>query len=278
MIMMKWSKRLAVGLHLGGITLSLVAPVSASGPDHGQWDTLIKRHVHWLDSGHASVVDYTGMGRDRALLEAYLERLSAVEQGAFTEWPKPEQLAFLINAYNAFTVQLILTRYPGVTSIKQLGTVLQSPWKKPFVFLLGARRSLDDIEHGLIRGSGRYRDPRVHFALNCASIGCPALRPEAYTADRLEAQLEDQARRFLSDRSRNRFEQGRLVVSPIFKWYRRDFETDGGANRDLHVYLARYAADLGLNDEQGQALASGRIPITFGDYDWRLNDARGAGP
>lgn len=275
---MRWQKWLAAGLQAWVLTLALIAPAWAGGVDHAPWDALLKRHVRWIEQGHASVVDYAGMARERALLDRYLATLSAVDRAAFDRWPKQEQLAFLINAYNAFTVQLILSRYPALASIKDLGGLFQLPWKKAFVPLLGQTRSLDDIEHGLIRGSGRYRDPRVHFAVNCASIGCPALRPQAYVAEGLEVQLEDQARRFLGDRSRNRFADGRLVVSPIFKWYREDFEQDDRGGHTLPAFLARYARELGLTETQANALGAGRIDITFGDYDWRLNDAKGQRP
>lgn len=123
-------------------------------------------------------------------------------------------MAFLINAYNAATVALILTRYPELDSIKELGSLLRSPWKRRFVDLLGARRSLDDIEHELLREAPDFAEPRIHFAVNCASLGCPALRPEAYEAERLEAQLADQTRRFLRDRSRNRLADGSLWLAP----------------------------------------------------------------
>jgi hypothetical protein len=122
--------------------------------------------------------------------------------------------------------------------------------------------SLDGIEHGILRS--RYREPRIHYAVNCASIGCPMLREEAYVAPRLEAQLEEQARRFLSDRSRNRFRDGRLEVSRIFDWYKEDFEP-------REAYFARYAAILGM-----PAGASPRL--VFLDYDWTLNDSRSSSP
>ncbi len=241
--------------------------------DHSSWDTLLKQHVRWVYEGHASTVDYAGFKRNQAALDAYLANLSAVQQAAFDTWPASQQLAFFINAYNAFTIQLVLSRYPGLKSIKDLGSLFQSPWKRPFIRLLGKTVSLDDIEHRLIRGSGRYRDPRVHFALNCASVGCPALRPEAYTGSELNAQLEDQARRFLGDRGRNRLVGTYLEVSPIFHWYRGDFEQGFRGATSLAQFLALYARELDLSPEQETALRAGRMPIRFGDYDWSLNDS-----
>lgn len=268
-----WLRRLAVAItfSLGAVTAYAQTP---QGFDHGAWNQLLARQVRWTSEGHASTVNYQGMATDKDTLQRYLTALSAVSRQTFDTWSREAQLAFLINAYNAFTVQLILTQYPEVKSIKDLGSLFQSPWKKTFVPLLGQTRSLDDIEHGLIRGSGRYRDPRVHFAANCASIGCPALRPEAYVPERLDAQLEDQARRFLGDRSRNRLDGDELTVSPIFKWYQEDFEQGFRSDKTLPDFLARYAGPLGLNATQAGDLRGERLAIRFGDYDWRLNDGR----
>lgn len=118
--------------------------------------------------------------------------MSRVDQLEFDQWSTRQQLAFLINAYNAWTVELILEKWPDIDSIKDLGGIFSSPWRKEFISLLGEKRSLDNIEHDLIRGSGRYQDPRIHFAVNCASIGCPALRAEAYTGAKINQQLDQQ--------------------------------------------------------------------------------------
>lgn len=238
---------------------------------HDEWDGLLKQHVVSLPGRHATAVDYRGMARDKARLQAYLAQLAQVQRAEFDRWPTATQLAFLINAYNAGTVDLVLSGYPGINSIKDLGSLFSSPWKKRFLPLLGKERTLDEIEHELIRGSGRYRDPRIHFAVNCASIGCPALRGEAYDSARLDAQLDDQAQRFLSDRSRNHLEGGTLRVSPIFKWYRGDFEQGWRGANALGAFLALYADAIGLTPAQTQALREGTLPIDFLDYDWRLN-------
>ena len=236
---------------------------------HGVWDGLLKRHVQPIRNGVATEVDYAGMAREQVALKGYLDGLATVRNQEFSRWPEPERLAFLINAYNAWTVELILTAWPDVKSIKELGSLFRSSWKKAFIPLLGATRSLDDIEHGLIRAKGVYDEPRIHFAVNCASIGCPALRPEAYTAARLDAQLADAARRFLSDRSRNRLEGGKLKLSSLFKWYGDDFTHAGG----LNAFLASQGEALRLAQDQHRALGAGRIEIDFLDYDWRLNAA-----
>ena len=159
---------------------------------------------------------------------------------------------------------MILTKCPDLESIKDLGSFFQSPWGKSFIPLLGGTRSLDDIEHGLIRGSGRYKDPRVHFAANCASIGCPSLRAEAYVGDRLDEQLEDAARSFLRDRSRNRLDEGELKVSSIFKWYRNDFEKGWRGKHSLAQFLAGYADSLIFMAAVRPAL------FALGSRKWRL--------
>jgi hypothetical protein len=227
--------------------------------DHGQWDSLVKKNVVVLDGGKASQFRYADV--DRNALKAYLANLSKVGEKEFRAWPREEQMAFLINAYNAFTVEKILTRYPEIRSIWDFGKIFGNPFKDEFFTLLGRRMSLDGIEHGLLRKE--YREPRVHYAVNCASIGCPMLREEAYAAARLDRQLEEQAVRFLSDRSRNRFRDGRLEVSKIFDWFKDDFEP-------RQAYFARYAKVLGV---PGGARVPD-LPLTFLDYDWSLNDSR----
>lgn len=257
-------------LLLSATTLTAVAN---SAPSHDGWDALLQRHVQWTDDGTASVVDYAGMRAQRGQLDAYLEALAEVTATEFDGWPKPDRDAFLINAYNAATVQLVLTRDPLPESIKQIGGWFSSPWKQSFVPLLGQTRSLDEIEHGLLRGSADYDDPRIHFAVNCASVGCPALRPEAYSGARLDAQLQDQTARFLRDASRNRYlpEADRLEVSRIFDWYGGDFERHSGG---VAAFLAGQATALRLDPALARRLQAGKIRIGFTDYDWRLNIAR----
>jgi len=246
----------------------------AAGFDHSGWTELLQAHVRVLQNGRASQVDYAGFQSDKEALDNYLGRLSAVTSKQFDGWPKDEQLAFLINAYNAWTVALILTGYPDLRSIKDLGSFFQSPWKKTFIPLLGEQRSLDDIEHRLIRGSDRYNDPRIHFAVNCASIGCPALRDTAYLGAELQGQLAEAASLFLMDRSRNRLDGKILRVSSIFKWYRQDFEKGWQGIHSLEQFFTDHAEDLGMTAKEAKELLAGRIKIEFLDYDWRLNSVR----
>jgi len=269
-------RRLLLLLLAGG---ALARPAVAQDFDHAHavWTVLLKKHVVVQRGGQASQVRYAGFAADRAALKAYLDTLSAVGEPTFAGWTKPQQMAFLINAYNAFTVELILTRWPKLESIKDLGSFLQSPWKPKLVPLLGGKVSLDDIEHEMLRARGRYDDPRVHFAVNCASIGCPALREEAFDAARLEAQLDEQAQRFMSDRSRNRYNaaRGRLEVSKIFDWFGEDFRLGHRGIPSLNAFMARYADQLADAPADRNRVRAGQADIGFLDYDWKLNDASG---
>ena len=243
--------------------------------EHRAWSALLAKHVLLRDSGRASQVRYRGFAADRATLKAYLDSLSRVTPSDYAGWTKPQQLAFLINAYNAFTVEKILTRYPDLKSIRDFGTLFGNPWKDRFFMLLGKSQNLDGIEHETIRAPGVFEEPRIHFAANCASIGCPALREEAYTAARLDAQLEDQTRRFLSDRSRNRFVAGTLEVSRIFDWYAKDFSLGWKGVTSPQQFFAKYADLLADREEDRQSVRDGRLPIRYLDYDWALNDTGG---
>ncbi|ASK35405.1 DUF547 domain-containing protein [Alcanivorax sp. N3-2A] len=238
--------------------------------DHGAWNQLLKAHVQWQRGGVASTVDYPGLRADREKLDGYLGRLSAVDQAHFNAFDEAEQLAFLINAYNAFTLKLILDQDTLPDSIRDIGSVFSGPWSQRFFTLLGKERTLDEVEHDLIRGNPALMDPRIHFAVNCASLGCPALRPEAYQGERLDSQLTDSTRRFLSDRSRNYFdaEQQALRVSRIFEWYNEDFVDAAGS---LSAFLARYADALALPEAARRALDQGDLKIRFELYDWSLN-------
>jgi hypothetical protein len=234
---------------------------------HKAWDALLKKHVVLLEGGKASQFRYAEMAKERAAIKAYLESLSSVREPEFNGWSKPQRMAFLINAYNAFTIEKILTRYPDIRSIWDFGKVFGNPFKDDFFSLFGRRHTLDGIEHETLRKKGAYDEPRVHFAVNCASVGCPMLREEAYLADRLEAQLEEQARRFLSDRTRNRLAAGRLEVSRIFDWFKEDF----GAREQ---FFAKYAEQLADSAADRRLIAEGGAPVGFLAYDWTLNDAR----
>jgi len=262
--------------HLFGCLMLAIALISTSAhaafdQSHTKFTELLRAHVVWIDGGSASRVDYAAIKSNPALLTQYLSEVAAVTQQQYDEFSKAQQLAFLINAYNAYTIQFILTKYPDLKSIKDLGSLFSSPWKKKRFPLLGEKRSLDEIEHDMIRKPGVFDDPRIHMAVNCASIGCPALRDEAYVADRLDAQLDDSVRRFLSDRSRNRADDRGLWVSKIFDWYAGDFEKQAGS---VQAWLAPYA-DLLSDDAQVRAdVRDASLRLHYLEYDWSLNDIR----
>ena len=261
------------------LALAGTGPAQAqAGFDHSHavWTALLKKHVRLIDGGKAGALHYAGMAQDQAALRAYAASLSAVPAASFDGWPKAQRMAFLINAYNAYTVELILTRYPKLESIKDLGSLISNPWKPKFIPLLGSTMSLDGIEHETLRARGRYDDPRIHFAVNCASIGCPMLREQAFVADRLDAQLDEQAQRFLGDRSRNRYNpaSGKLEVSKIFDWYGDDFKLGHRGITSLAGFLGQHADLLADAPADREKLRAGAVPVSYLDYDWKLNDAR----
>jgi hypothetical protein len=245
---------------------------------HAGWAKLLLLAVHTNQGGSVSKLDYQVFSDDTRAFDNYLKALSAVSVEQFEEFSRSEQLAFLLNAYNSFMVAKIMKRYPKIASVWDFGRVLNAPFKHRFFDLLGKRRSLDDIEHRLIRGNPVLMDPRIHFAVNCASVGCPALRGEPFLAPRLGAQLEDQTIRFLNDRNRNYYdgESERLVVSPLFDWYRGDFKPPKNqAPQNVVGFLLHYAAALELSGDQQKHLAEGRVTIDYSNYDWRLNAVTG---
>jgi hypothetical protein len=262
------------------LLLMTALPLSAAaqGFDHAHaaWDALLQKHVRLISGGNASQVNYRGFAADRAALKAYLDSLSAVSVADYGRWSKPQQFAFLANAYNAFTVEKILTRYPDIRSIRDFGRVIGNPWKDRFFRLLGREQHLDGIEHETMRAPGAFDDPRVHVAVNCASIGCPMLFNRALVADRLDAQLDDLFGRFLSDRSRNRYNpQSKAVeVSSIFDWYRADFEKGHKGYTKVEDVFAKYANELADNETDRAALRAKTVPVKHLDYDWSLNDTK----
>lgn len=246
------------------LSMGTLMTISAEAFDHthSSFDQVLKSHV--VNEGHESVVRYKTLTGNPAALDTYLASVSKVSEAEYGTWTDPQKLAFLINAYNAFTLKLIMARYP-VKSIKDLGGIFSSPWKKEFFVLFGKKTYLDHIEHDLIRG--RFKEPRIHFALVCASKGCPKLMDSAFTAASLEAQLEQAAQNFLTDTEKNRLKSGPIPVlelSSIFKWYGKDFGADEKALKAYILPRMQLASAL-----MTQAHAA---PIRFLDYDWSLND------
>lgn len=253
------------------IMLGSIANAQSIDHNYTLWDAQLKKHVKWLPDNKQSRVNYKGFAADRAELKKVLDSFSAVPKADFDKFSKEQQMAFLINAYNAFTVEIILTKYPDLKSIKDLGSFITPTWKKKFFTLLGEERYLDWIEHEQLRV--RYNEPRVHVAVNCASIGCPALFPEAFTAAKLDAQLEDGMQRFLGDKTRNRYADGKLEVSMIFKWFREDFEKGHKGFIKLEDVFAKYADQMATAPADREKIKAKSVAISNLDYDWSLNDA-----
>ncbi len=251
-------------------------PDSTFNHRHTLWSGLLQEHVHWINRGVASQVDYRAFKQDEPRLDRYKATLSAIEREAFNSWSRNQRKAFLINAYNAFTIKLILSKYPDIESINDLGSLFSSPWSKQFFSLFGNTTSLDTIEHEMLRQPGVYDDPFIHVAVVCASIGCPALPNETFTAENIERQLNEGMHRFLADRERNRFnpKSAELEVSRIFDWYEEDFEQGHREIYSVKELLSRYAEQLSDEPQQQQLVREQKAGIDYLDYDWRLNDYR----
>ena len=203
------------------------------------------------------LVDYQGFKNEEARLDRYLRVLENTDAKSLS---RDGQFAFYINAYNTWTIKLILTGYPGVTSIKDLGSFFSGPWKKKICRIDGEVISLDRIEHKVLRPT--FKDPQVHFAINCAARSCPPLRSEPYQGAILDQQMDEMASAFINDPSRNRLEGNTLYVSKIFDWFEEDF------NGDVVGFILKYAKG-GLKKKLESK--KGDIVIKYLDYDWSLN-------
>ena len=259
--------------------LSFSANAQTFDHTHAAFTALLKKHVVVVENGKSNKVKYTDFKKDEPQLKAYLDTLSAVKEADFNAWNKAQQMAFLINVYNGQTLALIIQNYP-VKSIKDIGGAFDNRWKRKFFKLFGQDSFLDKVEHEMLRKPGVYSEVRVHYAANCASIGCPALREEAFVADRLDKQLEEQAVRFLSDRSRNRYANGKLEVSMIFSWFKEDwaagykgFDGKTPAIASREDYFSRYAKLLADSPADQQMIADKKATISNLEYDWNLNGA-----
>ncbi len=233
--------------------------------DHKALDKVLKDHV--IFKGNQSLVNYKAIKNKPSELEQYLKDLSAVKKSQFDSWTAGNKLAFLINAYNAFTLKLIVDNYP-TKSIKDIGTLFKSPWKKKFFKLFGKETHLDEVEHVMIRKN--FDEPRIHFAVVCASIGCPPLHRFAFTGNQLEKQLKEATRVFLMDKNKNSYDplKKKLRLSKIFKWYGDDF------NKKYGSYL-KFVSTRITEDKKGQALiAKDDVSSSWNSYDWGLNEIK----
>ena len=239
--------------------------------DHTTWDKLLRENITVINGGQVTQVDYDGFLHQRGELQEYLASLSKIQKADFDDWDEGKRLAFLINAYNAWTIELVLTRYPNLRSIRQIGLLPISAWRKDIVELFDTKYSLDEVEHGMIRAEGIYNEPRIHFAVNCAAIGCPALRPEAFVGEKLEEQLEESTKLFLADKTRNYSDGGKLYISSVFDWYGEDFEKGWQGINSVAQFLYLYAEELRLDEEMKEKLFTNQLELHYLKYDWNLN-------
>lgn len=224
--------------------LAHAEPISIEKPvfDHSPWDKLLKKHV----SAEGNV-NYQGFKNDKEAFENYL---SALSQNAPTDsWSRAEKLAYWINVYNAFTVKLIIDNYP-LESIKDI----KKPWDQEFFKIAGKPFNLNKVEHEILREMG---EPRIHFAINCASFSCPRLFNEAFSADKLEDQLQKAAIGFVNDKKRNQISTDEVEISKIFRWFSKDFEKEG----DIIDFLNKYS----------KVKINSKAKVRYKDYDWTLN-------
>ena len=212
---------------------------------------LLKQHVH------GSAVNYDGFKKDEPLLDQYLSQLSRTDVASLSG---NNQFAFYINAYNAFTIKLILSNYPGINSIKEIGSFFSNPWNKKFIVLQGRSVSLDHIEHDILRP--RFKDPRIHFAINCASKSCPPLLNEPYDGRILDSQLDSQAKKFINNKKNTYFKGDTLYISKIFKWFDADF------SGNPLIFIKAHASGK-LREALNSSEKS--IKIDYLRYDWTLN-------
>jgi len=245
---------LAFSLVLFACGNSSLGKEGSTPPSHELWNQLLEKHVK-----SNGMVDYKGFVKDKSQLETYLDLLSTHAPDRKT-WSKEKQLAYWINAYNAFTVKLIVDHYP-VESIRDLGPKLKIPlvndvWHYKFFQIGGVETSLDEIEHGILRKE--FNEPRIHFAINCASISCPPLQPFAFTSDQLESQLESVSVKFINDTLRNKIQKDKVEISSIFSWFSGDFTKDGS----IIDFLNRYS----------KIQISKNAKVSYLDYNWSLNE------
>jgi hypothetical protein len=232
------------------LTFALVPSQAAVTVDNTIYAELLGRYVN---EGH---VNYAGLKSEETKLDAYLAVLADLDPDALS---REARFAFYINAYNAWTLKLILTGYPGVESIKDLGTLISSPWKKKIARIDGQNLTLDQIEHDILRPL--FQDPRVHFAINCAALSCPPLASEPYEAARLDAQLNAVTVAFINRTDRTYFKGDTLHVSRIFKWFNGDFKPD------VETFVRQFA-----KGELKRALDGiESVKVSYLDYDWSLN-------
>lgn len=249
-------KKVFLAIILVTAVSTYIVRAQSTPPSHRLWTALLKRFVN-----EEGLVNYKGIIRDKAEFEKYLDLLT--QNPPQDSWSKKDQEAYWINAYNAFTVKLITDYYP-VQSIKDIGpkhqiVFINTPWQKKFFYIGKEHFKLDKIEHQILRK--QFDDPRVHFAIVCASLSCAKLRREAYEGDRLDEQLKDQAVDFLTDKRKNKIGPEKAELSSYFDWYKKDFEQNG-------------QTVIGFINQFSPVKMKKDVKITYLDYNWGLNEQK----
>ncbi|MFK8139050.1 MAG: DUF547 domain-containing protein [Bdellovibrionales bacterium] len=236
-------------------------PLLAFDHSYSDWNSFLAKHVEMYPK--KSELKYKEAVKERAVLDSIVEKYSKVKKEDFKSWSQKQQMAFLINVYNAHTVKVIVDHYP-VGSIKDSKIAFLSPFKKDFYPLFGEKRSLGYIEHDLLRPD--YKDARIHFAIVCAAVGCPSLQNKAFTVENMDELFEKGAKMFLSDSSRNRLDGDRLRISKIFDWFEGDFDHSYGS---VQEFLEPYLNNGKFSKEQFK-----KLKISYTKYDWDLNEKK----
>lgn len=256
------------GIAVGTFLIILLTSVSAFAFDHSYsgWDQFLRRYVK------GGLVDYSVIKKSPAEFEKIVRELESVTIKEYESWTSPQKMAFWINAYNVGAMKHILDNYPikkafGLSALRYpANSIQQIPdvWDKPVLNLLGKKVSLNHVENEVLREE--FDDPRIHFAIVCASIGCPVLKEEPYIADQLDDQFNNQVKQFVNTPSKFRYDADKdlLFLSPIFKWFGEDFEKKGGVISFLKNYVPQDTASKLSNTTR----------IEWQDYDWHLNDLR----
>lgn len=234
-------KKLAISL-----SFLLFSIGAMSNEKHQIWDALLQKYV-----SESGIVNYKGFIKEQAKFESYLQELA--KETPNESWSRNEQMAYWINAYNAFTVKLIIDNYPLKSILDLKGG---KPWDDPFFELNGQAFTLNKIEHEILRPT--FKDARIHFAVNCASFSCPKLHNRAYTADNLEDLLNSMAKNFINNPAKNNIAEKNAEISKIFEWYADDFKTEGTLVDFLNKYSTRKLTST--------------ANISYKDYNWELND------
>jgi hypothetical protein len=238
--------------------LGTIAPRAWAGPkvDNRLYAELLTKHTR------DGLVDYASFKTDHPKLKEYLNYLAGINPDDLS---RDDAFAYYINLYNAATIDLILENYPGIDSIKDIGGFFGKPWKIEFITLKGEKVHLDHVEHEILRPT--YKDPRLHFAVNCASLGCPPLHAKPFEGETLDATLEELTRQNIADPAHTRLEGDDLYVSKVFDWFGEDW----GGKEDKVAFVRRYSSpDQAAEIEQ----LGNSLDLKYSDWDWTLNDPK----